>query len=156
VDNRALPDKSKCVISKRLPRHVTIQLKRFPLCSYIAWTFTKTINYKVIQQCQECCDHYGTQQPSCPTKQKLNQKQVLIHVVLLSRSPLVARPLLTKVARKLFMCQHVVFTSRMGIHLLLFVKHLAMRSCADKEVPNKTIHRLVTKLRDMGSVSVTN
>jgi hypothetical protein len=77
------------------------------------------------------------------------------------RDTRVVRPPLTLVAPKLCRCeywciheQNVCSFSNITPHrnhLLLFVKHLAVRY-PDKEVPNKTIHRLVTKFQARGSV----
>jgi hypothetical protein len=75
---------------------------------------------------------------------KLNQKQVHPRVIDSPNLPrdtrdnitLVAIPLLTSVAQKLYKCRHDVFTSRKRAHsrtllrieiLLLFINHLAIR-----------------------------
>jgi hypothetical protein len=69
------------------------------------------------------------------------------------------------VAQKLCWCKHGVFTSRMRVHsltLLLSKSFAALRkTCrnvySDKEVPsNTTIHRLLTKFPDRGSVPVSS
>jgi hypothetical protein len=99
---------------------------------------------------------------------KLNQKQVHPCVMLspnLHRNTelkvtLVARPLLTPVAQKLCRCEHGVFTTK---RMFILEHYFAPKSSAavreafsnaypDKEVPNKTIHRLVTNFGDTGSV----
>jgi hypothetical protein len=78
-------------------------------------------------------------QPSNNHVLRHNQKQVHHRVIDSPNLPRdsrvkitpVARPLLTPVAKKLRRCEHGVFTSRTCVHsrnhLLLFVKHLAMR-----------------------------
>jgi hypothetical protein len=73
---------------------------------------------------------------------------------------LVARPLLMPVAQKLCRCDRGVFTTRtcVSFRKLLRVEIVLLREAfsnayTDKEVPNKTtIHGLVTKFRNTGSV----
>jgi hypothetical protein len=70
---------------------------------------------------------------------------------------LVARPLLTPVAQKLSMCEHGLFTIRTCVHsgilLRIWIVSAGRDAYPEKDVSNKTtIHRLVTKFRDTGSV----
>jgi hypothetical protein len=117
----------------------------------------------------ECTIQNATQQQPRITVQKWNQKQVHPRVIdspSLSRDTrvkviLVARPLLTPAAQKLCRCEHSVLKSRTCIHPRTYFASKSFagvcepfsNAYSDKEEPNKTtIHRLVTKFRDTGSV----